>query len=329
MPQAATTGGPGESGPTGPGAAAPEAGRASPATDGGGDDDAAPGGSTPGASWRAALVSAREHVKQDRVSVAAGSFAYRWFLSIFPIIIALLGIASLVQVPERVVVKLISGVTKALPAGAADVFTTAIKHSHAHPKGAVVAVVVAAVVGLWSATSGMVMVEEGLDMAYEIRRDRSFVAKRLRALPLLLGAVVLGGGASALIVFGQAIGHAIEGTAPFGSEEFLVGWTVIRWVVALALINFLFSFLYFLGPNRIERRWQWLSPGALVGTAMWAAISIGFSYYTSISGSYTRTYGAFAGVAILIFWLYLTGIAILAGAEINAAFERQSHPQPF
>lgn len=265
-------------------------------------------------------------MKRNRVSVGAGSFAYRWFLAIFPIIIALLGVATVVHFPHSVTVRLINGVTKALPSGASDVFTKAI--ANAHGGGGMAAVVVAAAIGLWSAVSGMVMLEEGLDMAYEIRRDRSFVGQRLVALPLLAASVVLGGSASALTVFGRPIGTAIEQALPIGGAAFQSGWLALRWVVALGLIAFLLSFIYYLAPNR-PQRWQWMSPGALVATALWAAISVGFSFYASESGSYTRTYGAFAGVAILIFWLYLTGIAILVGGEINAAFERQSHPTPF
>jgi membrane protein len=102
-----------------------------------------------------------------------------------------------------------------------------------------------------------------------------------------------------------------------------VGWTAVRWIVALALVGLLFSVLYYAAPNR-SHPWQWVSPGAVVGTVVWAAISLAFSFYTTISGSYSKTYGAFAGVAILIFWLYLSGIAILLGGEINAAFERHA-----
>jgi membrane protein len=183
--------------------------------------------------------------------------------------------------------------------------------------------VIAGVVALWSATSGMVTVEEGLDMAYELSMDRSFTAKRLRALPLLLAAAVLGGGASALIVFGQAIGESLKGALPFGEGVFLVGWTIARWIVALVLVDLLLSVLYYVAPNRPRPQWQWVSPGAIIGTVLWAAVSFAFSLYTTVSGSYSRTYGAFAGVAILIFWLYLTGLAILLGGEINAAVERQ------
>jgi membrane protein len=277
--------------------------------------------------WKTALASARVHIKNDRITVAAGSFAYRWFLSLFPIIIALLAVSALVDVPRHVTVVLINGVTKALPAGAAGVFTSAITHSEGHPEGAITAIVIAGAVALWSATSGMVQVEEGLDMAYGLGRDRSFIAKRVRAIPLLLAAAVLGGAASALVVFGQSIGRELEHALPFGGGAFLIGWTAARWIVALALVGLLFSVLYYGAPNRADPQWQWITPGAVVGTLMWAAISLGFSLFTTISGSYSKTYGAFAGVAILIFWLYLSGIAILLGGEINAAFERQRTSQ--
>lgn len=271
--------------------------------------------------WIAALASARRHTKRDRVVVAAGAFAYRWFLSLFPMVIALLAAASVLAIPHRVVVKLIKGVTTALPAGAAGVLTSAIHAASSRRSGSWVTVIVAGLVALWSATSGMVMVEEGLDMAYEIGTDRGFLQKRLLAIPLLVASGLLGGAASALVVFGPQLGRAIDGSVPLAGAAFADVWAVVRWVVALVLVDLLFSFLYWLAPNQ-RTRWRWASPGAVLGTAVWAVVSLGFSFYTTSFGSYAKTYGAFAGVAILIFWLFLTGIAILVGAEVNAAFER-------
>jgi membrane protein len=274
------------------------------------------------AKWRAIVASTSRSMSADRVNVAAGAFAYRWFLSIFPLIIALLGIASLVTLPRSVIVGLIHGVTEALPPSAAHVLADAISHTTLHASENLPATVLALVVALWSALSGMVIVEEGLDMAYGLVLDRSFVNKRMVALQLLVGGVILGGSASALTVFGSPLGRQIRGAVPVSGELFPVVWAVLRWVVALALINLLFSLLYYLAPNRPRPRWRWTSVGALVATFIWAFVSFGFSLYTSEFTSYDRTYGALAGVAILIFWLYLTGVAIFVGGEVNAAIER-------
>jgi membrane protein len=280
-------------------------------------------------NWKAVLRSTLTHSKMNRVNLAAGAFAFRWFLAIFPIIIALLGIAALVTVPPHVVISLINGVTKSLPAGAAQVFTTAITHAAKHTGADLFATVAACVIALWSATSGMVIVEEGLDMAFDLPLDRSFLHKRAVAMPLLLGSTVLGGAASALIIFGPELGNLIKESAPLGGTAFDAVWTVLRFLIALALVNLLMSLLYYLAPNRPRARWRWASPGALFATVLWAVVSLGFSLYTSSFDSYGRTYGAFASVAILIFWLYLTGLAIVVGAEVDAAIERLTlHADP-
>jgi membrane protein len=273
-------------------------------------------------NWRAVVASARLHMKTDRVNVAAQAFAYRWFLSIFPTIIALLGVASLVTVPQSVVVDLIHGVTRALPSGASDVFTKAITHATRRSSRDLFATILASLVAIWSAVSGMVVVQQGLDVAYGLPTDRSFLGKRVLGVVLLAGSIVLGGAASALVVFGAPIGRAIKATSPFSGNAFAAGWTALRWVIALILVNLLFTMLYNLAPNRPRLTWRWTSAGALVATVLWAIVSLAFSFYTTDFSSYSKTYGAFAGVAILILWLYLTGLAILLGGEINGAVER-------
>ena len=273
--------------------------------------------------WGEIATSVRAHMKSGRVNVAAQAFAYRWFLSIFPTIIALLGVATLVTLPQSVVVDLIHGVTRALPSGASSVFAKAITHATHNSRRDLIATIVASVVAIYSAVSGMVVVQQGLDVAYGIPTDRSFFGKRVVGAVLLVGAIILGGAASALVVFGASIGRSIKATSPFSGAAFAGGWTAVRWVVALVLVNLLFTLLYNVAPNRARISWRWTSAGALFATAVWAIVSLAFSFYTSDFSSYSRTYGAFAGVAILIFWLYLTGLAVLVGGEINAAVERK------
>jgi membrane protein len=268
-----------------------------------------------------------QRMRQDRVTVAAGAFAYRWFLSIFPLIIALPGVASLVTIPRHVIITLIHGVTVALPSGAAAVLTESITNAQGHAGEGLTTTVVASVVALWSSTSGMVVVEEGLDMAFGLSTDRTFVERRLVALPLLAGSVLLGGAASALAVFGSQLGRLVRDVVPIHGGLFSASWDVLRWVVALTLMNLLLSMFYFLAPNR-RSRWRWTSAGTVVATLTWALVSLGFSLYTSKFGSYGSTYGAFAGVAILIFWLYLSGWAILMGAEVDAVMQTVAESQP-
>jgi membrane protein len=279
------------------------------------------------AGWKATLKRTSQKIVRDRVSMSAGSLAYHWFLALFPAVIAILGFLALIRASPHFVTRITHAVEKGLPPGVGTVFTGAVKAATTRESGSAVAVVIGVSVAVWSASGGMSALQQALDVAYEVPVDRKFLARRIYSIPLMAATLVLGGIGAALVILGAPIGSGIEGHVPLHGVAFSVMWTIVRWSVTLIVITGLFSIFYFLGPNRESPRWEWVSVGGAFATVIFLAASLGFSFYVTRFGSYGKTYGTFAGVAILIFWLYLTGLAVLVGGELNAQLEHQAEAE--
>ncbi len=262
----------------------------------------------------------------DRITTNAASLAFHWFLAVFPAALALLGLAHLVGLSPAQVRALAHGIGALLPAAAAQVLVEALR-SPSSAKASLLEVLLGTLVATWSAIEAMAALQVGLDVAFAVRRDRGFIRRRVASLPLLGVTVVLGGSAFALMVLGVPLGHLISGSLPAGRQAFSVVWNLARFVGAFVLVALLVSTYYALGPWRERRRWRWLTPGSALATLGWLASSGAYSFYLDDVGHASRTYGAFAGVAALLLWLFLTAVCLLAGAELDRALEsRDAQP---
>ena len=277
------------------------------------------------ADWKVILKNTLKEVQDDRVTFAGGSLAYYWFLAVFPSIIATVGLVNFLRLPRGLIAQLVDILEHLLPSGAARVLVTAIQEAGATGKGSLIAAVVAIAVALWSGSSGTAALMTALNIAYEVSEDRNFVARRLMALALMLVMFLFGGAATALLVFGKPIGGFIADTMPLAAEQFVFVWDIVRWALTVLIVLLLFAVFYFLAPNRESPRWQWVSAGSVLATAIWLAVSFAFSFYIGTFGNshFADTYSGIVGPVLLILWLYFTSLAMLLGAELNAEIERR------
>jgi membrane protein len=182
--------------------------------------------------------------------------------------------------------------------------------------------VVGLVLALWATTGAMTSYMTALNLAYERKDGRSFVRKRLVALELV---AVIGFAfllVAVLLIFGPPLEQLVASHA--GAVSGAVGWIwwIAEWPILIAGLLAAFATLLYLGPDVAHPHWRFLTPGSLFATAVWLAASGAFAFYTSSFGSYNKTWGTLAAVIIMLTWLWLAGVALILGAEINAEAER-------
>jgi membrane protein len=244
---------------------------------------------------------------EDRVTLVAAGMAFYWFLAIFPGLIAAVGIIDLLGLGPRVLSSINQSIGTTIPGGAGELLTTAIDSASKASKGtSLIAATIGILLALYSATAGMVALQAGLDVAYDVPKERKFFKKRAVALLLVIATGVAGGVSGPLFAANGVI------------------WSVLGWLVLIVAVITLLAVFYYLGPNRDKPNWKWVSPGGLLGAVIFLLTSGAFSIYVGNFAKYGETYGPLASVVILLFWLYLTGLAIMLGGEVNAELERQT-----
>jgi membrane protein len=272
----------------------------------------------PPRGWFQILRRSFKAIKNDHLTLIAGGVAYAWFLALFPGMIAAVLIYGLVTDPAQVESQ-VNDMASGLPQDAQSLITTQLKSIAGGSGGLGLGLVLSLALALWSASAGMAGLVEAVNIAYEEEEERNFVVKRGLALLLTIGFLIFLAVAVGLVAVFPVVLSQL-GTGPIVS----ILAQVVRWAVLVGAAILALGLIYRVGPDRNAASVRWLSTGSFIATILWIAVSVGFSFYVDNFGSYGKTYGALAGVVVLLIWFWITALAVLIGAKINAESEGQT-----
>jgi membrane protein len=280
--------------------------------------------------WRQVLGRAIRQSQEDNIPLLAAGVAFFGFLALFPALIALVTLVGLVADPGQVTQQ-VQSFTAGLPQAAQQLISDQLAAiTHSSDGALTLGLVVSLLVALLSASSGTSNLMTAVNIAYEEKETRGFLKFRAVALLLTFGTVVFLVLTLALTAVVPVVLHAI----PLGPLGTLLA-QMVRWTLLIVLIMIGLAVLYRIAPDRNPPKFRWVSVGSVMAALLWLLGTVGFSLYVKFFGNYNKTYGALAGVIVLLLWLFLTCYIVLLGAEINAEAELQTacdsttgEPQP-
>jgi membrane protein len=269
--------------------------------------------------WLAVAKRAAKRMLADNMLMIASALAYSTFFAIPSTLLVAVGLFTLTS--PGTITSLIAHLHGVMPGQATQLLSQSLHRLDHQPSATLTMTIVGLVLALWSTTGAMTSYMTALNMAYE-RKDRRNFAKK-RAVTVAMVACIAAAFAliAVLLIFGPVIEKHLAGTIGAGSWLGYLWWAA-QWPILLAGLSAAFATLLWLGPDVEHPRWQFISPGAAVAVVAWLATSGAFAYYTSAFGSYNKTWGSLSAVIVMLTWLWLTGLALLFGAELNAEAER-------
>ena len=264
--------------------------------------------------------------QNDQMTDHAAALTYYSLLSLFPAL--LFGVACLGFFGGQGLLD--DAADYLLQAGApketVDAVIKALESAQSQRGTAFTALVIALGTSLWGASGAFGAVGRALNVVWRVEEGRNFIRKKLSDLAwtLILLALVLV--TFVLIFVGGGVARDLLGTIGLGDVGADI-WLIARWPAALVLTMLVYAIVYFAAPNVEVPRFQFLTPGAVIGVVAWIVASAGFFFYVSNVSSYSATYGAFAGAVILLVWLWVTNVVLLLGAELNAVVDLRRSPE--
>ncbi len=257
--------------------------------------------------------------KDDNLTDWAAALTYYSILAIFPALLALVSVVGLLG--DSTTQSLIDNLSTVAPGPAKDIVTSALQNLQKNQGAAGILFVVGLATALWSASGYVAAFMRASNVIYDVGEGRpiwkTLPTRVLTTLVLLLmlGLVAVG------VTFTGGLARQAGNVLGLGSSA-VQAWDIAKWPVILIVVMTMFAILYWASPNVRHPKFRWITPGSVAAVLLWIVASAGFALYVASFASYNKTYGALGGVIIFLVWLWISNIAVLLGAELNAEVER-------
>ncbi len=277
-------------------------------------------------SWQL-LKRVYNEFDQDEVFTRSAALAFYFLSALIPMIFFLTAMLGLFAQSHDLQSGLLNYAARFMPPDAFNLLQKTLREITTSSTGMKLAL--GLVLALWSGAGGVSSIMDAMNRCYHVRDSRPLWKQKLIAIVLTVALSALTITALIIILYGGDIAQFV-GRHTGLSTPMVIAWRIVQWPVALLFIVLAFALLYFWGPDA-EQEWQWITPGSLVGVLLWIGASLIFRVYLHYFNSYSKTYGSLGAVIILLYWLYISGMALLAGGEINSEIENAAaehgHPE--
>ena len=281
------------------------------------------GGLTP---WQL-LKRVYHEFDEDEVFTRSAALAYYFVFALFPMIFFLMAMLGFLAQSHSLQSSLLNYTARFMPGEASSLVQKTLQEIANNSSG--LKLVLGLALALWSGSGGVISIMDALNGCYQVRDTRPWWKRRLVSIALTVAISALIILALTIVLYGSEIAVFV-GAHTGLSTAVVTLWRIVQWPVALFFVVMSFALLYYWGPDA-EQQWQWITPGSLVGVLVWIGVSMLFRTYLHFFNSYSKTYGSLGAVIVLLFWLYISGLAILLGGEINSEIEnaaaRRGHPE--
>ncbi|HLH07374.1 MAG TPA: YihY/virulence factor BrkB family protein [Terriglobales bacterium] len=258
-------------------------------------------------------------INDDDVFGRAGQLAYNFLFAIFPGLLFITALLGMLAGPgTQLRQSMMTYIATAMPPDAAHLVTKTLQQTAENSQGWKLAL--GLLLALFSASAGMAALEDTLNSVYDVREARPFWKSRGLAIILTIGCSALALIAIAIILYGNQAASFVSAHAGLGPIA-TWSWKILQWPIAFLFLTLVFAIIYYFAPDVEQRHWAWITPGSVIGILLWLVISFVFRVYLHFFNTFSATYGALGAVIILLMWFYVSGVAILAGGEVNAEIE--------